>query len=263
MEVIYINLESILKDLRKLVIKIGEYQLKNLNTDLSVKKKSSAIDLVSEIDKNSEKMIIEWIDNNFPKHNIIAEEQGSTDNDSKYTWVIYPLDVTTNYIHGFPIFSISIALMKDEKPILGLIYAPYLDELYYAIENKGAYLNEKRVYVSNENSLIDSLLVTGFPYDFENNKYNNIDVFNSLLFKSRGIRRIGSAAYDLAAVAAGRFDGFWEFKLNPWDVKAGVIIVKEAGGNVLETDYKGSGLIIAANNKINNEIMKEINKIYG
>lgn len=252
-----------MKNLKKLVIEIGEYQLKNLNKEISVKKKSSAIDLVSEIDKNSEDMIIEWIDNNFPKHNILAEEQGSTDNNSKYTWVIDPLDGTTNYIHGFPIFSISIALLKEKKPILGLIYAPYLNELYYAIKDKGAFLNDKRIYISKEDSLIDSLLVTGFPYDFKNNKYNNIDVFNSLILKSRGIRRIGSAAYDLAAVAHGSFDCFWEFKLNPWDIKAGVIIVKEAGGTVIETDFKGSGLIIAGNEKITEEIMKEINKVYG
>ncbi len=260
---ICINLESILEELKKLVKHIGKYQLDNLDKDISVQKKSSAIDLVSEIDKNSEEMIIEWINSNFSDHNILAEEQGTTNKGSEYTWVIDPLDGTTNYIHGFPLFSISIALMKEDKPILGLIYAPYLDELYYAIENKGAYLNGKKIFVSKEEALMDSLLVTGFPYDFKNNKYDNIDVFKSLILKSRGIRRIGSAAYDLAAVAAGRFDGFWEFKLNPWDVKAGVVIIKEAGGTVIETDYKGSDLIIAGNDKITKDIMDEIKNIYG
>lgn len=262
MEVIIINLADILKQLKVKVKEIGNYQLDSLKKKLDVSKKSTNIDLVSEVDRYSEEKIIEWIKNNFPEHNILAEESGIIDNQSQYQWVIDPLDGTTNYVHGFPIFSISIALIKDTDPILGLIYVPYLDELYSAVKGEGAYLNGEKIMVSDKKELTESLLVTGFPYDLTEDKYNNIDIFSSLIFKTRGIRRIGSAAYDLACVAAGSLDGFWELKLSPWDVKAGIVIIREAGGKVIETDLAGHYLILAGPQEIVDNLYKEIKTVY-
>jgi len=259
---IIINTNEVVEGVKKLAKEVGKYQYGRLNKELKVVKKTTEIDLVSEVDKNSEKNIINWIQNRFPLHNIVAEESGTIEKESEYTWIIDPLDGTTNYIHGFPLFSISIALMKNDDPILGVIYVPYMDELYSAVKNNGAYLNNKLINVSNKKSLQDSLLVTGFPYDMEEDQYNNVEVFNKLLFKSRGIRRIGSAAYDLACIAAGRFDGFWEFKLNAWDVKAGVILIKEAGGKVLEVDFFGHYLIIAGSADITDKLYNNIKDIY-
>ena len=241
---------------------MGEYQLDKFNKTLNITEKSNYLDLVSEVDKNSEEKIINWIDNNFPEHNILAEESGRQEKQSDYTWVIDPLDGTTNYIHGFPLFSISIALMKGNEVILGVIYVPFMKELYSAIKDEGAYLNGKRIYIKEKKVLKESLLVTGFPYDLNEDEFNNISIFNHLLYKTRGIRRLGSAAYDLALVAAGKLDGFWELKLNPWDIKAGVVLVKEAGGEVLETELYGNHLIIAGSKMITNQIYDEIKEVH-
>ena len=257
-----INLENVLSDIKQLAREVGKYQLDKFNKTLNITEKSSYLDLVSEVDKNSEEKIINWIHDNFPEHNIIAEESGRQKNQSDYTWVIDPLDGTTNYIHGFPLFSISIALMKNEEVILGVIYVPYMEELYTAIKDNGAYLNGKEIKVKEKKSLKESLLVTGFPYDLNEDEYNNISIFNHLLYKTRGIRRLGSAAYDLALVASGKLDGFWELKLNPWDIKAGVVIIKEAGGKVIETDIHSHHLIIAASDKITDELYNIIKDIY-
>lgn len=257
-----INLEKVLKEVKLLAKDVGKYQLDKYEKELNVTKKTSYLDLVSEVDKKSEEKIVNWIKSNFPEHDILAEESGITDNKSEYEWVIDPLDGTTNYIHGFPMFSISIALTKDDEPILGVIYVPYLNELYTAIKGKGAYLNEKKISVSQKNNLKESLLVTGFPYDLTEDEYNNIEIFRSLLLKSRGVRRIGSAAYDLACIAAGKLDGFWELKLSPWDVKAGIVIVREAGGEVIETDFHGHYLIVAGPKGINNKLFNEIKKVH-
>ncbi len=262
MEVVFIKLKSVLADVKELAREVGKYQLNKFNKKINVTEKTSYLDLVSEVDKNSEEMIIKWINNHFPGHNILAEESGTKETQSEYTWVIDPLDGTTNYIHGFPLFSISIALMRDEEPILGVIYVPYMEEFYSAIKDKGAYLNGQKIEVADKKTLKESLLVTGFPYDLNEDEYNNISIFNHLLYKTRGIRRLGSAAYDLALVASGKLDGFWELKLNPWDIKAGVIIVKEAGGKVLETNFHGHHLIIAGPNIITDNIFKEIKDVH-
>jgi len=260
--VVVINLSEVKKEVETLSKEVGQYQLKKFNKKLNITQKTSYLDLVSEVDKNSEEKIVSWIEENFPEHSILAEEGGSVDKDSHYKWVIDPLDGTTNYIHGFPLFSISIALMKKEEPILGVIYIPYLNELYSAIKGRGAFLNGERIRVNKKNSLKESLLVTGFPYDLTEDKYNNITIFNRLLHKTRGVRRLGSAAYDLACIASGKLDGFWELKLSPWDVKAGIIIIKEAGGKVIETDYHGHYLIIAGSNNLTDKIYEEIEQAH-
>jgi len=192
------------------------------------------INLVTEMDTRSERAVVETLRASFPEHGIIAEEETTIRNGSGYTWIIDPLDGTTNYAHGYPCFSVSIALEHEGDVITGVVYDPMRDELFTAQKGQGAYLNGKRIKVSIVDTLIKSLLATGFPYDRKVSEKNNLDYFHDLLMASQEVRRDGSAALDLCSVAAGRFDGFWELKLKPWDVAAGSLIVREAGGRVTD-----------------------------
>jgi myo-inositol-1(or 4)-monophosphatase len=193
--------------------------------------------LVSEIDKGAEEKIISIIKRKYPSHAILAEESGANESRSDYKWVIDPLDGTTNFLHGVPIFCVTIAIEFKGELIAGVVYDPNLDELFTAEKGAGAFLNGKRLKVTSASKLIDSLLVTGFPYDVAQNPDNAIGHFVNFVVEGQGIRRLGSAALDLSYVAAGRFDGFWEVNLNPWDMAAGVLLVREAGGRV--TDFVG------------------------
>ncbi len=195
-----------------------------------------AIDLVTEMDVAAEKLILDAIRARFPDHAILAEESGATDAPSGYKWVVDPLDGTTNYAHGLPLFCVSIGLEKDGEPLLGVIYAPVLKEMYAAEVGRGATLNGQPIRVSGVDTLQRSLLVTGFPYDVQV-KATNLKHFGAFIHEAQAVRRLGSAALDLAWVAAGRFDGFWEPRLAPWDLCAGAVIVREAGGVV--TGYGG------------------------
>lgn len=201
------------------------------------RKQGQETNLVTEIDKKSEEIIISKIKRRFPHHDFLAEESGSHQKKSEYRWVIDPLDGTTNFTHGLPIFSVSIALEKNNELMLGVIYDPTLDEMFTAEKGKGALVNNKRLKVSTTSKLIESLLVTGFPYTIKSNPDNAIQHFTNFLMASQAVRRLGSAALDLCYVAAGRFDGFWEVSLNPWDMAAGVLIAEEAGGRF--TDFRG------------------------
>ena len=192
------------------------------------------INLVTEMDTRSERAVVETLRASFPDHGIIAEEETTIRNGSGYTWIIDPLDGTTNYAHGYPCFSVSIALEHEGVVITGVVYDPMRDELFTAQKGEGAYLNGKRIKVSIVDELIKSLLATGFPYDRKVSEKNNMDYFHDLLMASQEVRRDGSAALDLCYVAMGRFDGFWELKLKPWDVAAGSLIVLEAGGRVTD-----------------------------
>ncbi len=192
------------------------------------------INLVTEMDTRSERAVVETLRASFPDHGIIAEEETTIRNGSGYTWIVDPLDGTTNYAHGYPCFSVSIALEHEGDVITGVVYDPMRDELFTAQKGQGAYLNGKRIRVSTVDELIKSLLATGFPYDRKVSEKNNLNYFNDLLMASQEVRRDGSAALDLCSVAAGRFDGFWELKLKPWDVAAGSLIVREAGGRVTD-----------------------------
>ncbi len=254
-----IDLFSVIDRLKQLVAEIGKLQQENLGSaKLAFAVKSTAIDIVTEIDKRSEEKIIAFIQESYPAHAILAEESGRSEAQSDYLWIIDPLDGTTNYAQGLPIFSISIALAYRGQTILGLVYAPILDELYYAVRGRGAFLNDWPIHVAAKTNLLDSVLATGFPYDVAEHPVNNIDYFTRLLPKTRAIRRFGSAAYDLASVACGRFDGYWELNLSPWDVAAGILLVEEAGGIVrpFREDRKVS--IIAGNNSIVGQIYNEI-----
>ncbi len=218
------------------------------------------INLVTEMDTRSERAVVGTLRASFPDHGIIAEEETTIRNGSGYTWIIDPLDGTTNYAHGYPCFSVSIALEHEGDVITGVVYDPMRDELFTAQKGQGAYLNGKRINVSIVDTLIKSLLATGFPYDRKVSEKNNMDYFHDLLMASQEVRRDGSAALDLCSVAAGRFDGFWELKLKPWDVAAGSLIVREAGGRVTDLSDKPFDIfadeVLASNGIIHGQMVE-------
>jgi myo-inositol-1(or 4)-monophosphatase len=197
--------------------------------------RKGAIDLITQYDLESEKLLVEAIHETFPDDAILAEEEGEL-GEGTARWLIDPLDGTTNFTHGLPIFTISIAWAHDLNPLLGVVYDPMQDELFHALRSGGAWLNGRRLSVSRESNLEDSLLVTGFPYDIRTNPENNLDHYAAFALRTRGVRRLGAASLDLAYVAAGRFDGYWEMRLWPWDWAAGMLLVQEAGGKITRTD---------------------------
>ena len=205
--------------------------------NLSRVRKKGDIDLVTEADLESERKIIASIRKVFPDHSILAEESGHSDGMKDHQWIIDPLDGTTNFAHGFPIYAISIAFALKGEPIMGMVLNPASGEFFTATRGQGARLNAKSIRVSNIDRMIDSLLVTGFPYDTTDIFEDLMVRFTNCLKATQGIRRLGSAALDLCYVACGWIDGFWEQNLNPWDTAAGALIVSEAGGKV--TDFKG------------------------
>ncbi len=227
-------------------------------TNLHVEHKG-AVDLVTEMDRRAEEMIVDTITATFPTHAIVAEEGSDKKAKSEFRWYIDPLDGTTNYTHGLPIYCVSIALAHAGELVCGAVYDPSQEEMYTAIQRGGAFRNGSRIQVSGESELRKSLLVTGFPYDIRESGDNNLPQFAKFAIAAQAVRRLGSAALDLCWVAAGRFDGFWELKLSPWDMAAGVVFVREAGG--LVTDFDGSpydlhsGRILATNGKIHQQMM--------
>jgi myo-inositol-1(or 4)-monophosphatase len=192
-------------------------------------------DLVTEADRASEKLIVERLSSHFPSHGILAEEGGGHDSPSEYRWFVDPLDGTTNFAHSFPMFNVTLALARGEELIAGVVYVPLSNEIFTAERGSGAYLNNRRIHVSSAKRLADSLSSTGFPS--RKRQHNaNIYFYYQLAMASHGVRRTGSAAIDIAYVASGRLDFFWEFGLKPWDVAAGSLLVQEAGGRVSEMD---------------------------
>lgn len=246
----------------------GRILLDGFGTSFEVSSKEGKNNLVTEYDNRSEEFIINYLRERFPDFSFLAEESGKTENGSKndYAWVIDPLDGTVNYAHGLPIFSVSIALIKGKEILCGVIYNPILDELFVAEKDKGAFLNEKKLKVSTCDNLDSSFLVTGFPYNIDSNPGHCVDQFVQLLKRGIPVRRLGSAALDLAYVAAGRFDGFWEINLNPWDVAAGVLLVQEAGGVVTQYNkdpyWITDNNILATNGLIHNELSETLISCY-
>ena len=223
----------------------------------------SAIDLVTEMDHRAEEFLLGKIKGKFPGHSILSEEIGSIPGDPDHQWYVDPLDGTVNYAHGIPIFCISIAYSDHGQLTLAVIHAPMLGEIFKAEEGNGAYLNGKRLHVSTTGELIESLLVTGFPYDVQTSTHNNLDHFEHFMKRSQGVRRFGSAAIDTAYVAAGRFEGYWELGIKPWDIAAGVLLVEEAGGIVTDLaggkDYfKPPYALIAANPFLHPQILSRL-----
>jgi myo-inositol-1(or 4)-monophosphatase len=227
---------------------------------LLVIEKKGEINLVTDADRAAEELIKKIIFGKFPSHNIKAEEGTETHNSSEYLWLVDPLDGTTNFAHGFPVYSVSIALMKNSELITACVYNPNLNECFTAERGAGACLNECPIKVSSTDCLNNSFMATGFPYDIRESTENNLAEFAAFSISSLAIRRAGSAALDLSYVACGRFDGYWEQKLSPWDIAAGILFVEEAGGQV--TDYCGKsydifrGQIAASNGTIHREIIE-------
>ena len=227
-------------------------------------KKGEERNLVTEIDKASEEKIIGAIRRHYPHHAVLAEESGASESPAEYKWIIDPLDGTTNFLHGVPIYCVTIAVERKGEVVAGVVYDPNLEELFTAEKGSGAYLNGKRIRVSQVSELIQSLLVTGFPYDIAKNPDSAVEHFVNFLMEGQGIRRLGSAALDLSYVAAGRLDGFWEVNLNPWDMAAGVLLVREAGGKV--TDFSGAPAsiyrkqVLASNGIIHDAMLRVLTK---
>jgi myo-inositol-1(or 4)-monophosphatase len=243
-------------------LRAGSYQRHRFTSLLNVDLKGDK-DLVTEVDRESERLIVDYLLTRFPQHAILAEEGEYPPGDSSLRWIIDPLDGTTNYAHGFPWFCVSIGLEADGELVAAVIYNPISDELFTATRGCGAFLNGRKLCVSGQSPLKNSLLGTGFPYDCATDPANNFDNFIAFQKAARGIRRAGAAALDLAAVAAGRLDGFWELKLKPWDVAAGVLLVREAGG--LVTAFDGGAYSIFSNNIVasNGLIHGEITALLG
>lgn len=225
----------------------------------------SRMNIVTDVDKRCEDLILNRIKNIYPGHKILSEECGKYGAvRSEYLWLIDPLDGTTNYVHGFNFFCVSIALMKKKTLLAGAVYDPMRDELFSAAKGMGAFLNHKRIKVSGISRLDKALLSTGFPYKFGSSMRQNINNFVKFMIRSQAVRRPGSAALDLCYVASGRFDGFWEMELNPWDTAAGVLIVKEAGGDA--SNFKNElfspfmNQIVASNKKLHKTILEVLKK---
>ena len=223
-----------------------------------------AVDIVTEMDRRAEALIISRIRETFPDHGFLTEESAEITSASGRRWIIDPLDGTTNYSHGFPMFCVSIAFEDSGGVATGVIYDPMLDELFVAEKGKGATLNGSPVKVSSTDKLDKSLLATGFPYDLRTSENNNLDHFYNFAVRAQAIRRAGSAALDMCYIACGRFDGFWEMKLNPWDTAAGALMIEEAGGGL--SDFSGGEFSIygkeclATNGRIHAEMLDVLMK---
>ncbi len=248
---------------RELAAASGAVLKKYFGKLTNIQSKSTSCDLVTEADKESERVIIQMIKDAYPTHQILSEEAGLSDKkEAESLWIIDPLDGTTNYTHQYPWAAVSIALFHQGEPILAIVYNPMTEELFEAEKGKGAKLNNQTIQVSQTKTLEESLLATGFAYDRMHIEENNYREFSYLTNKSHGVRRAGAASLDLAYVAAGRLDGYWERGLAPWDTAAGLLLVRESGGTV--TSYENtpfdiySGRILSSNGIIHESLHKAL-----
>jgi len=246
----------------------GKLIRENWRKSKQVSAKSNAIDLVTTVDHASEELIVDILHKRFPAHSILAEEKTALAlEQAEYCWIIDPLDGTTNFVHSFPQCSVSIALERAGKIVLGLVYDPLRNEMFHALAQQGAFLNGTRLRTSEVALLDNALLGTGFPYDHKDKGDFYLGFFRAFMLSCQGIRRAGSAALDLCYVASGRLDGFWEFKLRAWDTAAGSLIVREAGGTV--TDFSGKEFslwgeqTLASNGRIHAEMLAVIQTVTG
>ena len=249
-----------IKDTLLQAIEAGANELtRYFNGSFAVTSKATINDLVTEADHASEKAIFKVIQDHFPSHFILSEETGELAQDSSFKWIIDPIDGTINFANGIPICCVSIGVEENGVVIMGAVYNPFMNELFFAEKGKGATLNNKKISVSDKQELLRSCLVTGFPYQYLDTQNGPLQIFEKLIRKAVPVRRLGSAALDLCWTAAGRFDGFYEHKLQAWDSAAGFLIVEEAGGKV--TDLKGDAYnpyqpgIIATNGKIHDQLL--------
>jgi myo-inositol-1(or 4)-monophosphatase len=258
------NMRKYLEAAKEAALTAGHILKDNVNGKRDIFYKGE-INMVTEIDRLSEEIIVGALLSAFPGHGILAEEGSRIESNSGFLWVIDPLDGTTNYAHGYPSFSVSIGLEHHGQTVVGAVYDPMRDELFTAVKGEGAFLNGQPIAVSRNEVLIRCLLATGFPYDRTVSSENNLNYFNALIMASQEVRRSGSASLDLCSVAAGRLDGYWELKLHPWDVAAGGLIVREAGGKV--SDFSGTRYsihdkeIIASNGVIHDQMLEVIHAV--
>jgi myo-inositol-1(or 4)-monophosphatase len=253
------NKELILSTGIEIAREAGRLLREGVGKGLEIEQKGTAVDWVTQFDQQAEALIVNRLRQAFPDHGLVAEEGSRTDSRNGLTWYIDPLDGTTNFAHGLPIFSVSMALYEGDEPVVGIIYDPMRDECFSGASGSGATLTtpagSKPLRVSQASDLVHSLLATGFPYDRHSSDHDNIQQLVRFLKQAQGIRRNGSAALDMANVAAGRLDGYWEFKLNSWDIAAGVLLVQEAGGQVTLIDGRPFALsspvsLVASNGRI-------------
>ena len=259
-----LDYKKILRVAKESAFQAGNYLKENFEVKPKVEFKGE-INLITERDRKSQQIVYNIISNAFPEHSILGEEELNIEKNKGLLWIVDPLDGTTNYAHGLPYFCVSIAFVENDETKVGVVYNPMLDEMIWAIRGEGAYLNDKRMKVSKEIDINKSLLATGFPYDLRKSQENNVNYFNSFIYKAQAVRRCGSAALDLAYVAASRYDGFWELKLYPWDTAAAALFVEEAGGKV--TDFSGKSFnpfkkeCLASNGIIHNQLLDVIRKV--
>jgi myo-inositol-1(or 4)-monophosphatase len=260
--------ESFLPAMSAIAREAGALLMQYFQQGLKIEYKGDA-DLVTAADRAAEALIRERIIQQFPSHDVLGEEQGLNDQGSDYRWYVDPLDGTTNFAHGYPVFCVSMALEHrasvETKRVAGVVYDPTRDELFSAEVEKGAHLNGKPIQVSKAATLKECLLATGFP-SHKRHKNPNIHFYHQITLRTHGVRRAGSAALDLCNVASGRFDGFWEFNLNPWDTAAGVLIVEEAGGKVSRFDGSAfnidSSETLASNPLVHDALLREFHEIF-
>lgn len=248
-----------IKDIIEIASLAGEIIRDGFGKNIQIDYKTNEKNLVTEIDKKSEKTIMDYINKKYPSHNILTEESGEHKKDSQYLWVIDPLDGTTNFAHGLPIFAVSIGLMKKDEIVAGVVYDVMQNIFYSSERGSGAFANDNKINVSQNDKIGLGVLVTGFPYNVADNPDKAFERFESLTKRARAVRRLGSAAIDFCYVASAVFDGFWEVSLHPWDICAGKLIVEEAGGIV--TDFSGNEFnifnpqILASNKKIHQQLI--------
>jgi myo-inositol-1(or 4)-monophosphatase len=242
----------------RMVHRVGDGVARRSRRGLRVSFKGE-IDLVTQFDRDAQEKIVSALIREYPDHGILSEEGISVYPEESIRWIVDPLDGTTNFAHGLPIWAISVGLEVDDNVVLGVVYDPNRSETFTAVKNCGARLNGKKISVSKTRKLDRSLLVTGFPYDIRRSKRNNLRQFGEFAVRARAVRRLGSAALDLCYTACGRFDGYWELKLSPWDQAAGSLIVREAGGKI--TDFRGKAFniygdeVLATNGLIHRQMM--------
>lgn len=259
------NLETLCSQVQELACEVGRFiydeRLKFTADDIILKGKS---DMVTYVDKTAEARIVKGLRELLPDSGFIAEEGTAKDNGEKYRWVIDPLDGTTNYIHGISPFAVSIGLLEEEEIVMGVIYEISLNEIFYAWKGSKAYMNGKEIHVSTASTTTDALIATGFPYYDFSKLDQYMKAMDYFMRNSHGMRRLGSAATDLAYVAAGRFEAFYEHALHSWDVAAGIIIIKQAGGRVSDfnggDNYLFGGEMVACNANYYNEFYEIIHK---
>jgi len=262
-EIIFMDLEKLCADVCEAARVAGHFIREERKTFSQSKVEYKGLnDLVSYVDKTAEEMLVRDLSKILPSSGFITEEKTNITRGEQYNWIIDPLDGTTNFVHGVPCFCVSVALVSNNKLLIGVVYEVNLDECFYAFANGGAWLNGKRISVSDTATLKQSLLATGFPYSNYERLKPYMEVFNHLMYNTHGLRRLGSAAADLVYVACGRFEGFYEYGLNAWDVAGGALIVREAGGIVSDfsggEDFLFGKEIIATNKSVYDEFLEVV-----